>query len=319
MKTNQFISELEKISSNFLEFDSEKRIWNGFTEYTQYRKHLNSLYTEFFNEIDDHIANLMVNKGEPEIKMFITRIVNKFDTINTDIINNDKLCKHQIEVTTKMRDNYIAAGADKNDMKNMTGRIFGWKLELKYLTFRIDPCDFFRIMDRTKWIEEAHPWAEKNYMWSLNMERVGREYVRMSFGQLQNLLAHYCPNSFDNSVTFTQTVKVRQSKEVGFNDTPAQKEFRNYLCHSEKDAIMTKLSELLNEARGKEVAMIIKALTNLKILVWGGRRSELYRLMRTEFNFSVTDSGINDFLNSNKKQAITNKDIENYIHLFENI
>jgi hypothetical protein len=96
------------------------------------------------------------------------------------------------------------------------------------------------------------------------------------------------------------------------------KNFTDYLHHNNKDALMVKLHELLDGVKGKNVAIVIKALINLHFLVGHQSYHILYDAMRKEFGNIGTDQSINDFLNTNKNN-ITDSDLNHYIEILKAI
>jgi hypothetical protein len=90
----------------------------------------------------------------------------------------------------------------------------------------------------------------------------------------------------------------------------SKKSFADYLHHSNKQALMKKLHELLNDqSKAKDVAITISALIELAFIANYGSKKKLYAAMRDEFLFICSDSGINDFLNSNNNK-LTKEDIK---------
>jgi hypothetical protein len=89
---------------------------------------------------------------------------------------------------------------------------------------------------------------------------------------------------------------------------PQSKPFINYLHHSDKEALIQKLHELLDKEKCKTVAITIKSLIDLSYLAGYDSKNKLYDTVRNEFNFSGTNSGLNKFLNSNAT-SLTEKDI----------
>ena len=88
-----------------------------------------------------------------------------------------------------------------------------------------------------------------------------------------------------------QSDNVKPKQQIG--------SFVDCLHHSNKEALMGKLHELIDGKQAKNIAVTIQALINLSILANYGSKRGLYGMMRTEFDFNCTDSGINKFLNSN--------------------
>jgi len=90
----------------------------------------------------------------------------------------------------------------------------------------------------------------------------------------------------------------------------AKPTFADYLHHDNKPALMWELHTLIHRGtKAKNIAIVISALQSLSLLAGYDTKKELYEAMRKEFEFTCTDKGINDFLNSNLSK-ITPKDIE---------
>jgi hypothetical protein len=97
-----------------------------------------------------------------------------------------------------------------------------------------------------------------------------------------------------------------------------QKTFIDYLHHENKDALMDKLHLLIDGAQSKDVAITIKALERIGFLGNYGTRKHLYELIREEFDFKGSDSGLNDFLKENSNK-ISEDDIKRNCVILENI
>jgi len=98
-------------------------------------------------------------------------------------------------------------------------------------------------------------------------------------------------------------------------NTKSESSFSDYLLCEEKIELMKTLHSLLDNSKGKEVAIVIKALKIGKFLK-PISNSKLYRSMRKEFGDIGTDSGLNFFLNENKK-LIDNTDVDKIMINFQ--
>ena len=76
----------------------------------------------------------------------------------------------------------------------------------------------------------------------------------------------------------------------------SNKEFVDYLHHPNKNALMVKLHELLDNERGKTVAIVIQSLKNLRFISGYKSNAVLFNSMRKVFGDIGTNSGINNFL-----------------------
>lgn len=75
--------------------------------------------------------------------------------------------------------------------------------------------------------------------------------------------------------------------------------FEKYLYHVNKPALMNKLHQLLDNSKGKEVAVVIQALKDCGFLYGYNSRNSLYKSMEKEFGYIGNYSGLNFFFNTN--------------------
>jgi len=94
--------------------------------------------------------------------------------------------------------------------------------------------------------------------------------------------------------------------------------FSNYLYHPNKDALMNKLHEILDNSKGKNVAITIMALARLSYIVGYKSNKILYNSMRKEFGDIGKDSGLNFFQNENNKKLYEN-DINQVIEILKRV
>jgi hypothetical protein len=88
--------------------------------------------------------------------------------------------------------------------------------------------------------------------------------------------------------------------------------FQNYLvgCRDDehKQAVMIKLHSLLDNAKGKQVSLVIRALHSLSLITIKGNK--LYELLESEFGDIGAISNINNFLNPASNSYLTESDIK---------
>ena len=92
--------------------------------------------------------------------------------------------------------------------------------------------------------------------------------------------------------------------------------FNDYLYHENKPALILKLHELLDNTKGKQVAIVIKALQSLNYIAGYSSKSILYSSMRKEFGEIGSDSGLNDFLNPNGNK-LSDSDISTCVEILK--
>lgn len=113
----------------------------------------------------------------------------------------------------------------------------------------------------------------------------------LDYSELENLeniilqLSHNCQTDKNN-------------KEV--------RDFKTFLYHPNIDALNKKLHELLDNSKGKTVAITIKALIKNSFIAGYKSNEELYKAMRKEFGDIGANSGLNTFLNDNSKKLNEN-------------
>ena len=110
---------------------------------------------------------------------------------------------------------------------------------------------------------------------------------------------------------------IKNNKEKQENTEKTQRTFAGYLHHKNKEALIEKLHELLDGQKGKNVAIVIRALTELAYINIKG--NELYRVMQEEFGEIGAISNINDFLNPDKKQHLTETDIKGTVEILRKV
>ncbi len=83
-----------------------------------------------------------------------------------------------------------------------------------------------------------------------------------------------------------------ENKDQKIEDT-----FSNYIVPDNKEQIISVLHDWLKNKKGKEVAIIIKALQISNIITYSNS-AKFYRSMRDEFGNIGTDQGLNYYLNN---------------------
>ena len=138
------------------------------------------------------------------------------------------------------------------------------------------------------------------------MANIQKSFIENAISELTDIYNTYMPQP-------------QESATVTFNPTQKEeKPFADYLHHENKDALMKKLHELLDNAKGKNVAFVIKSLEELKYLAGYNSRNELYASMKNEFGNFGSNQSVNDFLNPNNSK-IHHSDIAPYLEILKNI
>lgn len=139
--------------------------------------------------------------------------------------------------------------------------------------------------------------SERQYV-RLRIEKIQRNMYSNAFWRFNQLCFLYNPNSE------TTTLKRPSTND----NTP--KNFIDYIQHPNKNAMLSRLHELLDNKKGKIVAITIIAMEKLGFIGGYESRSTLYKTMRIEFGDIGTDAGLNDFFTNRHKIAQT--DFEQY-------
>jgi len=121
-------------------------------------------------------------------------------------------------------------------------------------------------------------------------------------------------NSFDSKhELFYTDLQNLENILLGLNYKPdkitkkeTEPEFISYLQHPNKEALIKKLHELLDNSEGKPVAKTIRALIECSFITGYKSNEQLYRAMRKEFGEIGASAGLNSFLNENGKKIIEN-------------
>lgn len=229
MQTNDFINELEKINPNFSELDTINNLWNGFSidrdGVSLYEKHLNSLFINYFIEIEDHTDKLLLNKSSNEIKLFTNSKINRFEAIKTPFVkwDNEFYSHHIVRLNNDINDSESFKWSENNRyfqlyekksilmMKQERTRL---QLEYDFLTCKIDKVTF--KIGLNEWIThedaEDEGWDEEfieQHFCKLRMERICREYIDKSLKHLNDIYNFYLSSS-----TSQQTTEQKQSTKT---------------------------------------------------------------------------------------------------------
>lgn len=101
------------------------------------------------------------------------------------------------------------------------------------------------------------------------------------------LVAEYANNYLEyTAATYKQKLK----------PVKVEQGFASLLHHDRKSILMKTLHELLDNATGKDVAIVLKSLYKLGYLAPPSNRNELYRIMKKEFGYIGTAQNLNSFL-----------------------
>ena len=213
MQTNDLIRELEKINVRFSYVDEDNNLWNGFSidceGISLYEKHLNSLFVDYFNEIDDHIDKLLLNKSINEVKLFINNKLNRFEVIRNPFVKRDneyyvyhiERLSNDIESSELVdwnENNRYYQLYEKKAIIRMRQRKARLQIEYDFLTYKIDKVQFKIGLNEWETHEDAEDdgydeeFIEKHFC-LLRMERIGREYIDKSLKYLNDKYNFYLP------------------------------------------------------------------------------------------------------------------------------
>lgn len=324
METNQFIEELERIHIRFSETDYENNTWNGFIcnmdGAHQYEKHIKNLYTQYFNQLDRRLIDLLISGTSNSVLQVISHLTTKMENIKAPLTQYDEESKKDIDKLSEFEKEYTESADsffqiddvywgnyDKDRALSIGKKNKAQQLEYDFLTFNIDFPKFRTEIEKEEWSSEDR-WCEKErdgLFCRLLMERFGREYLEKSLTRLKELSDNY------STADHNQQVSLKNRKQV------EAKDFVSYLHHGNKDALMEKLHELLDGKKGKLVATIIIALEKLSFIGGYETRSSLYNSMKNEFGNIGEDSGLNDFIS--KSYKISDKDLNRYIDILKKV
>lgn len=125
----------------------------------------------------------------------------------------------------------------------------------------------------------------------------------------KSLIMEYANNYLEyTAATYKQklkTIKVEQ-------------DFENLLHHNRKTVLMKTLHELLDDATGKDVAIVLKSLSKLGYLAPPSNRNELYRIIRKTFGNIGTTQNLNSFLKPDSMK-ILDAELESTMQILERI
>lgn len=288
MITNDFISELEKITSPYFEDGYENNTCNGFTCDTdglyEYENHIKKLYKDYFNQIDNLILNLLCNRNDNSFSQFISHIVTKIKNIKISEQERDKATKRRIDRVSKLEresmDN-IALGYERIRRSS--------QLEYDFLNSNINLREL-RNAIKTESQDEKSVWnlnineIPPRY-WCLRVEKIRREYLEKALVRLKELSESYSTTNNNQQASLKNKTQVET------------KDFIAYLHHDNKNALVEKLHELIDGKRGKLVVTIIIALEKLNFIGGYETRAVLYNAMRDEFGDIGANAGLNEFYN----------------------
>ena len=307
MITNDFIKELRKISSKYSELNIEEYTYNGFKidafGVIEYEKYIDNLYINYFNNINDQIDNLLLHGNNQTILKFLDSKINRFNEINAPIEQEDKEVSSHIDMAEDILSDAIhnkypfcdnCSGPDtcpncQKAIREKTESIKQRKLHQDFLNFNIDVptyCSAFCIGEE----------GNDEIYFTNRINCIGREYIRKSYNNFKELCELY---RLDQIMTNKKSTSSKVSTE---------KDFRSYLHHNNKDALMEKLHELLDNEKGKVVAITIKALEKIGCIAVLSQRAALYRSMENEFGYIGAPTGLNNYYND--LSSIDTKDLK---------
>lgn len=126
----------------------------------------------------------------------------------------------------------------------------------------------------------------------------------------------FSKDSTEETLDVSPNTRSNNSKQIS-REKHIDKLFIDYLHHTNKDALLEKLHELIDGKKGKLVATLIIALEKSSFIGGYENRSTLYNTMRNEFGDIGTNSGLNDFITNDYK--IPEMEINKYIDILKGI
>lgn len=294
---NEFIELLKsfKRENNIGQNEDEHSpsiLYNGFScenldDISAYSLHLENQCSKAISDIKKGVDKLMIErdnthmldiffKGKLDDFKEVQEIVDKRDADNT---------KRKIvydSAASYGEYNGVSLGADGIEMyTQFRDAVRGEEL---YYRDSIDKEGLFEYC-----LPEAKIYKTNAMIFFILAEKEQRDMVKKAKKKLEELYTLYCPQTKENEKKIEKVL----SKQ--------EKDFRSYLHHDNKDALIEKLHDLIDGKKGKVVAITIKALEELGFMSVPDSRSALYKTMRVEFGDIGTDQSINPIMNNHEQ------------------
>ena len=288
-------------------FDEENLTYNGFSSKTfadlrSYCLYLDNLSNEYFSEIKNHIAKVLLKENPlPTIKLFLDSKFFDFEEVkrrleSRDLAINEQRNRHRIAIV--MHD-FGEQRLSERGIAYATQVAANLRLIQDYYENNLS---FDTLSKHLLAFEKEFLTSEMNNVYiSTLMEKCQRDCIDQSINRLNELYNSYF--SKDSEVNDAQTLE--------------EKTFKDYLFHNNKDALLQKLHELLDGKKGKVVVIAIKALEKLSFIAGYEHRATLYKAMRKEFGSIGTDTGLNDFYSNSHK--ILDSELNQYVDILDRV
>lgn len=267
---------------------SSSIFYNGFPcenldDISTYKSHLEVLYSKAFSDVKKGIDKLMIERDNAHmLNIFFKGKLDDFKEVQEivdqrDADNTKQKIKYE-SAASYGEYNGVSLGADGIEMYNQ----FRDAVRGEELYYR-DSIDKEGLLEYC--LPEAKIYKSNAMIFFILAEKEQRDMVKKAKKKLEELYALYCPQIGENE------------KKIEKVFSKYEKDFRSYLHHDNKDALIEKLHELIDGEKGRVVAITIKALEKLGFIAVLSNRSALYKSMEKEFGDIGAYQGLNKFYN----------------------
>lgn len=231
MKTNNFIIELNKVDSRYSKYDHENNSLNGFrcdvNGVSEYEDYLNDLFIEYFNEINDHINNLLLCQDVSKIIIVINNAIKVFNDLKEKIIESDEELKELISNLDELliRDNFMYEDRKEEVQEQQ-------KLSCLRYNFKNNIIDIPALYENL-FQKNGNEWKIEFFI--LRMEKIGRDYIYNSLDKLNDLLNSYFPPILSQKST---KVAINKADSTSWIDEYFEKHFANKDITNKEIALM---------------------------------------------------------------------------------
>lgn len=290
---NEFIKLLKsfnrenKIGENEDEH-SPSILYNGFScenldDISAYRMHLENQCSKAISDIKKGVDKLMLERDSTHmLDIFFKGKLDDFKELE------EIICKRDKDSQKEHRKYSLIVACREN--KGIILDDEGVQMFRAFWSTLVGAEEYYRgIIDKNKLakycMNESEMLRSSAFFFFILAEKEQRDMVKKAKQKLEELHHLYCPPN-----------KEKDSKVEKVPTTKQEKDFRSYLHHENKDALIEKLHELLDGHRGKVVAITIKALEQLGFMLVADSRRTLYKAMREEFGEIGSDQSINPIM-----------------------
>lgn len=279
------------------------------SEIQEYGEYLESLYEKAFFEIKKTMDDFLIKtNGFDLAKVFLNSKVDDFQNLS-------KIIEKRNEKITKDKCNY----SYYDEIEDEFAQCFEREL---YLIKRGEEL-YYRNSITLQDLVSEDEFSSLKSLGSLKaivshivMEKYQRDLTQKMHNQLQELQKVY---SFAPQEEVQKSLKKSSTHKI-------EKDFRSYLHHNNKDALIEKLHELLDGNKGKVVAITIKALEKLNFIAVLSQRATLYKSMEKEFGDIGAPQGLNKFYSElnlidtkNLKLKQLNEELQHQIEILSKV